>query len=66
MTIVVTLPLFVHGYQLGDDIFSVVAANNEIFFKHFIDTLPDKDSDDDTDILVAAATLFYEHNEAQV
>jgi hypothetical protein len=49
--------------SLYDDISSMVATNNAFFFKNFIDTSPDKDTGDDTDILVAAVILYHEHNE---
>jgi hypothetical protein len=45
---------------LEDDISWVLSLNIEFFFKHFIDTSLDNDSNNVTGILVVAATLFHE------
>jgi hypothetical protein len=44
----------------------MVNTNNEFFYKHFVEASSDEDSDDDSDVLLAAPSLLHGHNEAML
>jgi hypothetical protein len=46
-----------------DDIEAIADLNNEFFYTHFFKGWSDSESDDDSDLMVACATILNEENE---
>jgi hypothetical protein len=49
-----------------EDISAMVNTKNEFFYKKFVQTSSDEDSDDDSDVLLAVPSLLHDHNEAML
>jgi hypothetical protein len=52
--------------SLDEDISSMVNTNNEFFYKQFVEASSNKDSDDDSDVLLAAPSILHDHNKAML